>query len=114
MFIVKLAGKGGGCDAPLGCNECTVTLPDSIKTMEEAAEYVAIQEKEGGLSFYGLDNVKTAAIYEVTGFCELDIPALVRARDARRVADSQAAIEHSERVEFARLQAKFGKSQECS
>lgn len=107
MFVVKLVGSGEGCDYTIGCNNITVTLPESIKTMEEAIQYVAFAEERGCLSYYGSDRIEKAIIYEVVQSHEIDVDAIIRnQREILQREAAEAKLE-KEKAEFERLKAKF-------
>lgn len=109
MFVVKLVGPGEGCDYTIGCNNITITLPESIKTMEEAVQYVVFAEEQGCLNYYGSGRVEKATIYEVVQSHEVDVATVFRRKlEILQKEEAEAKLE-KEKAEFERLKAKFGR-----
>jgi hypothetical protein len=111
MFVVHLEGVGEGCDYTIGCNNKVVVLTDKISTLKEAVDYVSNSDSIGSLSYYGIDRIKKATIYEVSAV--LDIEDIVAQKlEKRRLASAKLRKEDQESYdlsEFERLKKKLGK-----
>ena len=105
--------QGGGCDYTIGCGQKFAPI-HGAKTIEEAVEKILDPEDGYGGSYRLGPNsegsIDSITIYECSAPVEVDLEA-ARA-ELKRQDDEEAArkVEEKERVDFARLQAKYGRA----
>jgi hypothetical protein len=110
MFIVHLY-QNGGCDYTIGCGQVVSRLPDCVKTLEEAVNFVTGGEADGGhhpaqFGYYG-DRVDRAEVFEVKSSVVIDGDALRRCEaDRERQRLALEAVE-KELAELERLKKKY-------
>lgn len=126
MFIAHLIQSGEGCDYMISCGETTFTLPEEIKTMDEAETYI-VKEYAGWLGMseecvgcdedcgeceidldddYSEHSLSRISIYEVADSKKLDVKAIKAANKDRAKAQAAKAQEAKELAELKRLQEK--------
>lgn len=111
-FVVHLKGSGQGCDYTIGCNQKTIELPATIKTLGDAYKYVVgdpDDEDSGLINDYGKDSIKTAIIYCVVDEAEIDIDELIRKQEIVAIAKKAEMQQLHDEAEFNRLKEKLGK-----
>lgn len=108
MFIVHYEGVGEGCDYTIGCNECTIKLPNSLKTMQEAVDYIRSDE-EFSLDYFGKSRIEKATVYEIQSCQVIDVKDIIQKEKLEREKQKVIQKEKNELAEFERLKEKFGK-----
>jgi len=112
-FYAHITQAGTGCDYSIACGEKFIAIYGA-KTLEEAKAKI-LDTEDGYGSRYRLEpgsegTIGSITIYECSAPVEVDLEA-ARA-ELKRQDDEEAArkVEEKERVDFARLQAKYGRA----
>lgn len=105
-LIILFQSKGSGCDHTTGCGVRIEVLaaPNLDDACREAEELIVDPE-----SGYYDDRVAACEVYEVSGYCALDLHAILARKAAEDEAERIAEAVEEEQAELARLKAKYEK-----